>query len=463
MQTDSSSSLRGYFSHGVDFANAECHLWPAAARLSLWGDSTRVTLAATNSSHSTLHKPSTLAFRLTFVRFYFFLKQLGVGAADMTLVPTMPHVSTKLKWKDASVPLKIVLKYEVSSLWHIMHHNVSSTGRYRLLAQCPSIADHIRRPIVEGHRKSIHMAFLNVADGGRDRSPAVQEFLSQQANQGVAFIGMCELNGWHAMTADHNERHIPAYTGVNKAVTVSNSKKGATRPPPDTEHSGNTLIKKKAALAGFAFSFVTEIPHQPYNLGLVAAVPFEVVAVHGPPIFQRGCVHVYFAGLQLHAFITHLHAHNSSLRVEETQFLSSLIKPLIEKQMDKVVVMGDMNSLFGGDVNYHHNWVSLFETHPHPTVQRLKQKFCDNNSSQINYQPLQNLVDVGLRDSCTAYCQAERSAGTHRANENLDFKTCHMKHCAYSEPTLFNPEVSAGSHTSNRARGDTTPCTARVN
>ena len=60
---------------------------------------------------------------------------------------------------------------------------------------------------------------------------------------------------------------------------------------------------------------------QPYNLGIVSARPFTVVAEYGPPVFQRGALHVYYASLSLHVIVVHLHAHSSRSRIKEAQEL----------------------------------------------------------------------------------------------------------------------------------------------
>lgn len=61
--------------------------------------------------------------------------------------------------------------------------------------------------------------------------------------------------------------------------------------------------------------------YQPYNIGIVSARPFTVLAEYGPPLFQRGVLHVYYHTLQLHVFIVHLHAHSSRVRIQEAKSL----------------------------------------------------------------------------------------------------------------------------------------------
>ena len=60
---------------------------------------------------------------------------------------------------------------------------------------------------------------------------------------------------------------------------------------------------------------------QPYNIGIVSARPFTVLAEYGPLLFQRGVLHVFYHELQLHVFIVHLHAHSSRVRIQEAKNL----------------------------------------------------------------------------------------------------------------------------------------------
>jgi hypothetical protein len=112
------------------------------------------------------------------------------------------------------------------------------------------------------------------------------KWLQTQANRGVLLVGFCELNGWQEL-----ESHTDLHKNRPKMVF-------------------------RAANAGFAFSHVM-VNTQPYNLGIVSARPFVVLGEFGPPLFQRGLLHVYFEALQLHVLVVHLHAHSSALRAEE--------------------------------------------------------------------------------------------------------------------------------------------------
>lgn len=66
---------------------------------------------------------------------------------------------------------------------------------------------------------------------------------------------------------------------------------------------------------------------QPYNVGLVSARPFVILGEYGPPTFQRGVLHVYFAAVELHVMVVHLHAHSSQHRISEAAALVKVSSP----------------------------------------------------------------------------------------------------------------------------------------
>ena len=112
----------------------------------------------------------------------------------------------------------------------------------------------------------------------------------QKANQGFIGIGLCELNGWQEVES--------------KSSLLKNIQK----------------INFRAAAGGFTHSHVM-VNSQPYHIGFISAIPFEVVNEYGPPLFQRGLLHVFYKRYNLHIMIAHLHAHSSTQREEETTFI----------------------------------------------------------------------------------------------------------------------------------------------
>jgi len=448
---------------GVDFTNIECHVLPSAALSPGWGDQTKVHVKTLNFSNMWVveQKPETLRFELAAVRLNVFLKRQGLRMAEAMLFTnskssnstngkgrkTAHHSSSKAITFLQEAPLLKSLLLQHESIHDRKHTHWLST-------MCPAVNDRVKRLIpfaptpasslasiseraeVSLKQSKLQTMFFNVALGGRDRISKLKKFLGHQASRGMDIVGLCELNGWQESRHDKivkKRRH----NGSGSGRVFSRNKESRGFSAVQTKRNASVasqffpVMREISAESGFAFSFVTDLPSHPFNLGVVASVPFEVVGVHGLPYFQRGCLHVYFEVFHLHVFITHLHAHNSTRRVEETLALSAMVEPIIRKNIDRVLVMGDMNNLFQGDSDMHHTWSSLFETSNHNIVMRLKQKFCYDSSSRINYQPLQNLLNAGLKESCTSFC---RQSSHH--------EECYKEHCAYSEPTRFNPEWS---------------------
>lgn len=438
---------------GIDYSNVECNLWPTLVHSSRWGMITHIRFDFSPSNEGKFfevyHRPASVEYRLATSRFLFFLRRLGVRTTEMNIIintlnfTTARSVVKRSSIKKGQNPLNPIVTFwdELPLMRYILYHNSSRDGHFKMTSQCPTINDIVRRPIPVTSSSDLglnthltmssksakynmtqEIVFLNVANGGRDRTPLLKKFLIEQASRGVVFVGLSELNGWQGSRHEKSTKSR-GYRKKERILTDSKSYSGLLDLYP--------VIREKAAAAGFAFSFVTRFPSHPFNLGLVSSIPFKVIGVYGLPNFQRGCLHVYFEDINLHAFFTHLHAHSASMREVEASFLAAMVKPIIEKNVEKVVVLGDMNSLYRGDANYTHPmWTTLFSTNNHPTVKRLRQKFCHNHSSLINYEPLQILERVGLKDSCKAYCQT-----------TPEFSSCYQHHCVYSEPTHFNPEV----------------------
>jgi len=125
------------------------------------------------------------------------------------------------------------------------------------------------------------------------RRADISNWMIQKANQGFIGIGLCELNGW---------QEVESKTSLLKNIPK---------------------INFRAAAGGFIYSHIM-VNSQPYNIGFISAIPFEVVNEYGPPLFQRGLLHVFYKRYNLHIMIVHLHAHSSTLREKETTFIGIL-------------------------------------------------------------------------------------------------------------------------------------------
>lgn len=67
---------------------------------------------------------------------------------------------------------------------------------------------------------------------------------------------------------------------------------------------------------------------------------------------QRGFIHFFVPKLELHIVVVHLHAHDARQRIQECQTIVEHLKPYLDRS-EKVVVMGDMNTLSPHDSARH--------------------------------------------------------------------------------------------------------------
>jgi endonuclease/exonuclease/phosphatase family metal-dependent hydrolase len=213
-------------------------------------------------------------------------------------------------------------------------------------------------------------------------------------------------------------------------------------------------IRFRAANAGFSHSHVMA-NSQPYNIGIVSAVPFDVLGEYGPPLLQRGLLHVHYPELSLHLLTAHLHAHDSTSRERECQFIVRLAQSIIADADAAgmrgvgIVLMGDLNTLSPHDSAQHadEGLLSTLQRSDHAVFARLGKKFLDGGRAAINYRPMQLLLDAGFKDVCVEICARESASGVNGSSsvtwslERDDpFSRCMRRQCPYTEPTKYSPE-----------------------
>jgi len=284
---------------------------------------------------------------------------------------------------------------------------------YRLTCKCLTASKNmvVQRP---HHMNTVHVAQLNIADGrlGPAEYPLLDWFL-QKANEGVLLIGLCEINNWHKLKST---------TDVNKNVP---------------------LIEYYASQGGFTYSHVM-VNSQPYNLGLISSVAFEIYGEYGQPEFQRGLLHVYVNVLNLHVMVLHLHAQSSQLRTLECQKVASILRPFIANN-SRVVLMGDMNTLSPLDAKQHEEMELLgsLRRKTHEVWNRLAKKFLTLDQSKIDYTPMATLLATGMLDSCDVGCKivaGNTNENTWSMKDSSAFATCMQRQCAATEPTKYSSE-----------------------
>jgi hypothetical protein len=434
----------------VDFTNFECRVWPRALLMasSLWGLNNAFTPPPLlnqmgeniTDQHQLLLTQREEAYRglsllLSYVRLrFFFQNKLKISGSEITIhrrAPAKPSSSKSTSFEYVPLPIHserdLFLALRASSSISLSADGRKfQSGDLKLRSQCPMISQSIQRPV---GMKEKRIAQINLENGAASasRDALLSKWLFQKANEGVLFIGLCELNGW---------QQLESATDLSKNFP---------------------LIHSKAARAGFVYAHLLQAAQHPFHLGIISAIPFEVRAELGPPQFQRGVLHVFFPSLRLHAFVCHLHAHNATAREIETRSLLEIhLLPLLDQQ-ERVVVMGDMNSLYEGDRAVHNeeDLASLFRRRDHPVFQRLQKKFSSPSGTEIDYRPLHNLVASGqLVETCIAHCH-HQTRGSDSVLSLLSSKwlswmlgetflspaECVSRYCSATEPTHHNPEV----------------------
>lgn len=442
------------WTENADHTNFECRVWPRLGAIAsrLWGfdaegrlfDQSNNNTLGVRTKSVDLSVAATKSLYLSYIHFRSLLhKNLGIRAADMVFHVSDPvQEKEKEKWKERNamrglgdifggseriVPRRFAsAREEKQFLFEYL--SVGGTlatasklqprikrGAIRLTSQCLSISEKVQtRPIT---MKRVLLSQVNVAGGEKDKLLA--EFLRDKASRGAMLVGMCELNGWQRMRS-------------SSSYDISGN-----RPQMDF----------LAAESGFAYSYVASKKEQPYNLGAVSALPFTIVAEYGPKEgFERGLLHILLDSLDTHVIIAHLHAHDSVQRESEARMVADIIGKIrhLEEQA-KIVVMGDLNTLSRWDASEHRrqDLVARLKRTDASVWKRMATKFLDGLAAEINYKPMEILLDTGLHDSCVVSClRDEYSIAAYRnaawtANGTDAFSKCMSQHCLASEPTQF--------------------------
>jgi len=283
-----------------------------------------------------------------------------------------------------------------------------------MTAQCLAIPEAVQRPV---HQRRVLSVQLNAADGSASRIKQLIAWLITKASAGAVFVGFCELNGWELLQSDTDlMTNLPAMTA-------------------------------RAASAGFAYSHLLTSTKHPYHLGLMSALPFDVLAEYGPPRFQRGVLHAYIPLLKLHVLVAHLHAHDSRDRTLEVTWLAdNILRPLLERG-ERVVLQGDLNTLSPLDRAEHQASGLLQQLHrtDYAGFLRLNRKFLDaKNLSAIDYGPMGILLRTGMVDACAQGCRANNGTETEMIQWQSDgtdqYSKCMTTRCLKSVPTDFSTE-----------------------
>ena len=417
----------------VDHTNLECRMWPRAAAIAsrLWGFNDKITIATTNNTFhnilfgqtATLDIDSSKSLLIALVHFRSMLVRIGVEASEIVFHRAKNESTYELfpegaHWteQEAIEKIRSYLSVGITLTSNNKHQPNLVPGALRLSCHCVTASKPmaVQRPI---HVREVSISQLNVADGrlGNNKYSLIDWFV-EKANSGTILIGLCELNNWHKL----------------KSLT-------------DINHN-RPMVEYYASQGGFTHSFVMS-NSQPYNLGVISTLPFQVFGQFGPPMFQRGLLHVYIRKIKLHVIIVHLHAHDAKLRRIECKHASNIIAPLLANQ-SRVVVMGDFNTLSPLDAKQHQD-MNLFQSllqKNHDVWPRLAMKFLNSDRTEIDYEPMSIILNSGMMDSCNLACMLKSGLSTPAPwsiSLSSPFSLCMQRYCAATEPTNFSAEWPA--------------------
>jgi endonuclease/exonuclease/phosphatase family metal-dependent hydrolase len=419
----------------TDHSNFECRVWPRLGAIAsrLWGFDVEKRLIdparngnktlGVNTKSVDLSLSSTKSLYLAFIHF----RECLASVHHIKPAKLLFHVSKDDR--EEVFPLQFANAVDETQFIreNMSLHGMLSTdsrlqaklkrGSVRITGQCPAITSEITtRPLEMGR---VHISQVNVAGG--DQDSLLTEYLRGKAVLGTILVGFCELNGWQRL----------------KSSTTNNI--ADNRP----------LLDFLAADAGFAHSHIMVKENQPYNIGAMSPLPFIVLAEYGPEEgFQRGVLHLFLNQVGLHVLIAHLHAHDSSAREIEAGKIADMVKTIYHSEGPnaKIAVMGDLNTLSRWDEDEHRRmqFVDLLHRKDNPVWARLAKKFLVSDLSEVNYRPMDILLQAGLYDSCISYCAKEShgiSSSWQVSKTSDPFSQCMAQHCLASEPTKFKVPV----------------------
>lgn len=148
----------------------------------------------------------------------------------------------------------------------------------------------------------------------------------------------------------------------------------------------NEALRHEALDWGYPYSFLFETKTSPFYIGVISKSPIDIIECDETS-FHHGLVHAKIKGI--HFFLTHLTPFDSVFREKEAEKIASLVTPIKEK----VVVMGDLNTLSPLDDTYYQ------AIHAERYFASTDTSSLQLRDGKINYRPMQILLDAGLFDS----------------------------------------------------------------
>lgn len=428
------------WSEHVDASNFECRVWPRAAFVAsqLWGMPSFMRIGGGGSSSSVGSRLDVDVYKLTLVALVYYRTYLYdqdiVSAADLKFhqsitvdTPTVATSYTIAPTKKTTNEYKLYTRTinnvteAIDAIYTINNSIIFPLKNGRIMdsiaitSSCMGLPQDVMRPVSSPY---INIAQLNINDGakGQQKLLNVTNWIKGQVNRGLLAIGLCELNNWNDF----------------KSNSVS-----------DTMNNYQLIVNNSAA-AGLVHSHILVSRDHPYNIGFLAAMPFDVIAEYGPPRFQRGVLHVYFASIHLNVIVAHLHSGSSIAREAEAHAIAEIIRPILQDKSKQLIVMGDLNTLSRYDsvVHAESRLADVVNRRDHWYLKHLKEKYLDTLTNTVNYKPMDILLNAGLFDSCIVGCQTMTSSASVQwsISSNTSFSVCMKTLCLKSEPTKYTPE-----------------------
>ncbi|WP_062108162.1 endonuclease/exonuclease/phosphatase family protein [Bacillus niameyensis] len=146
-------------------------------------------------------------------------------------------------------------------------------------------------------------------------------------------------------------------------------------------------FQKEMEKIGFSHSYLFEMKSSPYFLGITAKYPIELIYTEEAAPFHHGLLHVKIRDINI--IVTHLSPFESIIRELETKKIAEYIREI----KAPLLVMGDLNTLSPLDKEYH-NQINMKEKIQNRSFQNRQHIF----EGEINYRPMQTLLEAGLKD-----------------------------------------------------------------
>lgn len=138
---------------------------------------------------------------------------------------------------------------------------------------------------------------------------------------------------------------------------------------------------------GMPYTVLYRMESSRFSIGIASKWPIENIYMTDEAPFHHGLLHVKIQ--EIHFLVTHLSPFESTIREKEATEIADYIQSIHEPLM----LMGDLNTLSPLDQDYYKNSGSK--------EKMLQRKFSKRQhiiDGEINYQPMQTLLDAGLHD-----------------------------------------------------------------